>query len=71
VNQVGRLMNLKLFLIWYIYYRPLFEELAGKTSVWGALSPTVQQVSFNVDSEFQNLFISKSTKATNLILPTI
>lgn len=51
--------------------KPLFEELAGKTSVWGALSPTVQQVSFNVDSEFQNLFISNSTKTTNLILPTI
>ncbi|XP_058735787.1 11S globulin seed storage protein 2-like [Vicia villosa] len=48
----------------------LFEELAGNTSVWGALSPLVQQVSFNVDSEFQNIFISKATKNTNLIPPT-
>jgi hypothetical protein len=54
-----------------ISYRPLFEEFAGKTSVWGALSPTVQQVSFDVDSEFQKLFISKTTENTNLIPPTI
>ncbi|WJX47406.1 hypothetical protein P8452_34100 [Trifolium repens] len=51
--------------------KPLFEEFAGKTSVWGALSPTVQQVSFDVDSEFQKLFISKTTENTNLIPPTI
>lgn len=51
--------------------KPLFEELAGKTSVWGALSPNVQQVSFNVDSEFNKLFISKATETTSLILPTI
>ncbi|XP_058734073.1 11S globulin seed storage protein 2-like [Vicia villosa] len=51
--------------------KPLFEELAGKTSVWGALSPLVQQASFNVDSKFQKLFISKATKDTNLIPPTI
>ncbi|KAL5053597.1 hypothetical protein RYX36_034279 [Vicia faba] len=41
--------------------KPLFEELAGKISVWGALSPLVQEVSFNVDSKFQKLFISKAT----------
>ncbi|CAI8618832.1 unnamed protein product [Vicia faba] len=51
--------------------KPLFEELAGKTSVWGALSPLVQEVSFNVDSKFQKLFISKATENTNLIPPTI
>ncbi|WJX53367.1 hypothetical protein P8452_39366 [Trifolium repens] len=51
--------------------KPLFEELAGKASVLGALSPEVQQVSFNLDSEFQKLFISKITESTNLILPTI
>ncbi|CAL5214322.1 unnamed protein product [Lathyrus oleraceus] len=51
--------------------KPLFEELAGKTSVWGALSPLVQQVSFNVDSKFQKLFISKATGKNNLISPTI
>ncbi|CAL5214323.1 unnamed protein product [Lathyrus oleraceus] len=51
--------------------KPLFEELAGKTSIWEALSPLVQQVSFNVDSKFQKLFISKVTQNNNLIPPTI
>ncbi|KAI5384649.1 hypothetical protein KIW84_071597 [Lathyrus oleraceus] len=51
--------------------KPLFEELAGKTSIWEALSPLVQQVSFNVDSKFQKLFISKVTENNNLIPPTI
>ncbi|XP_045825571.1 glutelin type-A 3-like [Trifolium pratense] len=51
--------------------KPVFEELAGKVSVFGALSPTVQQVSFNVDSQFQKLFISKTTQNTNLIPRTI
>ncbi|CAK8575987.1 unnamed protein product [Lathyrus sativus] len=51
--------------------KPLFEELAGKTSIWGALSPLVQQVSLNVDSKFQKLFISKATENTNIIPPTI
>jgi len=41
------------------FLRPLLEELAGRVSVWGALSPAVQQVALNVDSEFQKLFISK------------
>ncbi|TKY60164.1 hypothetical protein E2542_SST17259 [Spatholobus suberectus] len=50
--------------------RPLFEELAGRTSIWGALSPSVQQAALNVDSEFQNLFISKIKDTTNLIPPT-
>ncbi|XP_020213716.1 glutelin type-A 2 [Cajanus cajan] len=49
---------------------PLLEELAGKASVWGALSPTIQQVVLNVDSEFQHLFISKIKETTNLIPPT-
>ncbi|MED6131015.1 hypothetical protein PIB30_005969 [Stylosanthes scabra] len=47
--------------------KPLFEELAGKASVWGALSPTVQEVSLDVDSEFQKLFISKMEETSNLI----
>ncbi|KAK7359089.1 hypothetical protein VNO77_01035 [Canavalia gladiata] len=50
--------------------KPLFEELAGKTSVWNALSPTLLQVALNVDSEFQKLFTSKINKTTNLIPPT-
>ncbi|KAL1327966.1 hypothetical protein HN51_037941 [Arachis hypogaea] len=46
---------------------PLFEELAGKASVWGAMSPIIQEVALNVDSEFQKLFISKIEETTNLI----
>ncbi|KAG5029604.1 hypothetical protein JHK87_013118 [Glycine soja] len=49
---------------------PLFEELGGRTSIWSALSPSVQQASLNVDSEFQSLFISKIKETTNLIPPT-
>lgn len=52
-------------------YRPLIEELAGKESVWVTLSPTVQQVALNVDSEFQKLIISKIKHSTNLISPAI
>lgn len=51
--------------------KPLSGELAGKASIWGALSPTVQQVALNVDSEFQNLFISKIKETTNITPPTI
>ncbi|KAK7399676.1 hypothetical protein VNO78_10864 [Psophocarpus tetragonolobus] len=50
--------------------KPLFEELAGKTSIWGAMSSSVEEVALNVDSEFQKLFISKIKKSTNLIPPT-
>lgn len=39
---------------------PLVEELAGKTSIWEALSPEVFQVSFNVTAEFEKLFRSKA-----------
>ncbi|KAK7359088.1 hypothetical protein VNO77_01034 [Canavalia gladiata] len=50
--------------------KPVLEDLAGKASIWGALSPTVQQVALNVDPEFQKLFISKINEITNLIPPT-
>lgn len=53
-----------------IYYRPLRGEFAGKASIWGTLSPAVQQVALNVDSEFQKLFISNTKETTNLIPPT-
>ncbi|KAL2343159.1 hypothetical protein Fmac_004444 [Flemingia macrophylla] len=49
--------------------KPLFEELGGRASIWSALSPTLQQVSLNVDSDFQKMFISKIKESTNLIPP--
>ncbi|TKY60162.1 Glutelin type-A 2 [Spatholobus suberectus] len=49
--------------------KPMFEELAGRGSIWGALSSSVQQVVLNVDSEFQKLFISKIKESTNVIPP--
>ncbi|CAJ1938301.1 unnamed protein product [Sphenostylis stenocarpa] len=48
----------------------LFDELGGRASIWIILSPSVQQASFKVDSEFQSLFISKIKETTNLIPPT-
>ncbi|CAJ1938303.1 unnamed protein product [Sphenostylis stenocarpa] len=50
--------------------KPLFEELAGKGSIWSILSPSLQQVALNVDSDFQKLFISKIKESSNLIAPT-
>ncbi|CAA7406738.1 unnamed protein product [Spirodela intermedia] len=40
---------------------PVFTHLAGKTSVWKALSPQVLQASFNVSPETEELFRSKRT----------
>ncbi|KAJ8642307.1 hypothetical protein MRB53_019001 [Persea americana] len=40
---------------------PVFSHLAGKTSVWKALSPQVLQASFNVSPELEKLFRSKRT----------
>ncbi|KAF9604656.1 hypothetical protein IFM89_008987 [Coptis chinensis] len=38
---------------------PIFSHLAGKTSVWKALSPEVLQASFNVRPELEKQFTSK------------
>jgi len=35
--------------------------MAGSSSVWKALSPTVLQAAFNVDPEVEKLFRSKRT----------
>ncbi|CAL0329915.1 unnamed protein product [Lupinus luteus] len=51
--------------------KPLFEELGGKESIWGSISPTVLQAALNVDSEFQELFVSNTKETTNIIPPTI
>ncbi|KAK7369244.1 hypothetical protein VNO80_11280 [Phaseolus coccineus] len=50
--------------------KPLFEELAGKESIWSILSPTLQQVALNVDSDFQKFFTTKIKESTILIPPT-
>nr|AIW66488.1 11S seed storage protein [Oryza rufipogon] len=38
---------------------PIFSHLAGRTSVWKAISPAVLQASFNTTPEMENLFRSK------------
>ncbi|KAF8402832.1 hypothetical protein HHK36_010923 [Tetracentron sinense] len=40
---------------------PIFSHLAGRTSVWKALSPEVLQASFNVAPEVEKHFSSKRT----------
>nr|XP_018914076.1 PREDICTED: 11S globulin seed storage protein 2-like [Bemisia tabaci] len=40
---------------------PVFTHLAGKTSVWKALSPSVLQAAFNVDPKIEQQFRSKRT----------
>ncbi|XP_041012470.1 glutelin type-B 5-like [Juglans microcarpa x Juglans regia] len=40
---------------------PIFTHLAGRTSVWKALSPQVLEAAFNVDSNTENHFRSKRT----------
>ncbi|XP_065867514.1 11S globulin seed storage protein Ana o 2.0101 [Euphorbia lathyris] len=40
---------------------PIFTHLAGRTSVWKALSPEVLEASFKVSSEVEKLFRSKRT----------
>ncbi|XP_058099019.1 glutelin type-D 1-like [Magnolia sinica] len=40
---------------------PVFSHLAGKTSVWKALSPQVLEASFNVSPDLEKLFRSKRT----------
>ncbi|XP_057443680.1 glutelin type-D 1-like [Lotus japonicus] len=40
---------------------PIFTHMAGSSSVWKALSPSVLQASFNVDAGVEQLFRSKRT----------
>ncbi|XP_028775497.1 cocosin 1-like [Neltuma alba] len=50
--------------------RPVFKELAGKSSIWEAISPQVQQVALNVDPNFEKLFLLNINNSTNIIPPT-
>ncbi|KAG6709723.1 hypothetical protein I3842_06G147400 [Carya illinoinensis] len=49
--------------------RPVLEELAGKTSVWDALSPAVIEASLNVSAEFGQIFRSKLGKTAIIVPP--
>ncbi|KAI9103659.1 hypothetical protein K1719_023282 [Acacia pycnantha] len=49
---------------------PMFEELAGKSSIWEAISPQVQEVALSVDPDFEKLFSSNLKHTTNLLPPT-
>ncbi|PIA28670.1 hypothetical protein AQUCO_06800090v1 [Aquilegia coerulea] len=48
---------------------PIFSHLAGRTSVWKALSPEVLQASFNVAPDVEKLFTSKRTADAIFFLP--
>ncbi|KAG2320163.1 hypothetical protein Bca52824_013376 [Brassica carinata] len=45
----------------FIVPSPIFTHLAGRTSVWKALSPEVLQAAFKVDPEVEESFRSKTT----------
>ncbi|OIW00567.1 hypothetical protein TanjilG_24297 [Lupinus angustifolius] len=45
--------------------KPMIEELGGRASIWGVLSPVVIETALNVDSEFLKLFLSKFKDTTN------
>ncbi|KAL0451348.1 UNVERIFIED_CONTAM: Glutelin type-A 2 [Sesamum latifolium] len=47
---------------------PIFTHLAGRTSVWKALSPEVLQASFNVGADVEQKFSSKR-KAEEIFFP--
>ena len=53
----------------YVCYRPYFAELAGETSVWKAMDPSVLQASFNVDPGLVELFNTKIGKGKNFVPP--
>ncbi|KAF9620396.1 hypothetical protein IFM89_011769 [Coptis chinensis] len=49
---------------------PIFTHLAGRTSVWKALSPEVLQASFNVTPEHQKIFSSKRNDSEIFFAPS-
>ncbi|XP_059651127.1 cocosin 1-like [Cornus florida] len=48
---------------------PVFEKLAGNTSVWKAITPVVLEAALDETSEFVELFKSKIKKSTVLVPP--
>ncbi|XP_071687534.1 glutelin type-D 1-like [Rutidosis leptorrhynchoides] len=49
---------------------PIFTHMAGRTSVWKALSPEVLQASFNVTPEVEKTFRSKRMNSEIFFAPT-
>ncbi|KAF8730964.1 hypothetical protein HU200_016839 [Digitaria exilis] len=48
---------------------PIFSHLAGKTSVWKAISPAVLEASFNTTPDMEKLFRSKRLDSEILFAP--
>ncbi|KAK9050345.1 hypothetical protein SSX86_030685 [Deinandra increscens subsp. villosa] len=51
--------------------KPGFEQLAGNTSVWKALSPVVLQAALNVTPKSEQHFKSKNLKSIIIVPPTM
>lgn len=51
--------------------KPIFSHLAGKTSVWKALSKEVLCASFNIDTELENQFRNRRTNDAIFFPPSI
>lgn len=49
--------------------KPVFEQLAGKVSVWKALSPVVLQSALNISPQLDQIFRSKNTERLMIIPP--
>ncbi|KAG8072645.1 hypothetical protein GUJ93_ZPchr0006g42344 [Zizania palustris] len=49
---------------------PIFSHLAGRTSVWKAISPAVLEASFNTTPEMESLFRSKRLDSEIFFAPT-
>lgn len=61
VYESIKLCTIILMMICNICCSPIFTHLAGRTSVWKALSPEVLEASFNVSAEEEKHFRSKRT----------
>ncbi|XP_047061363.1 11S globulin seed storage protein 2-like [Lolium rigidum] len=49
---------------------PIFSHLAGRTSVWKAISPTVLEASFNTTPEMEKMFRSKRLDSEIFFAPS-
>lgn len=49
--------------------QPVFAEFGGALSVWKALSPSILQVSLNLNAELGEIFVSKIKESTILMPP--
>ncbi|XP_076931439.1 13S globulin seed storage protein-like [Bidens hawaiensis] len=49
--------------------KPVFEQLAGNTSIWSTLSPVVLQASLNITPDSEQLFKSKNSENMAIVPP--